>query len=111
MATRTQETLGETVRRLREAQDLTRRALATESGVSLRYLGYIERGEPKGANPTRDVLIALAEVLGEEIYPAAFPGVAILSQARKGKRATASKLGWPDWPTLASTGSLALAGR
>ena len=56
--------LGENIRRIRLAKGLTQEALAADAGLDLTYLGGIERGR---RNPTVDVLLRLAKVLGCEL--------------------------------------------
>jgi transcriptional regulator with XRE-family HTH domain len=53
--------LGQAVRRLRRAADLTQEDLAARAGISANYVGEIERGE---FNPSVLVMFALAEGLG-----------------------------------------------
>jgi len=52
--------LGQNVRRLREARGMTRTAFALAAGVSVGYLGQIERGL---ANPRATTLGAVATAL------------------------------------------------
>jgi transcriptional regulator with XRE-family HTH domain len=56
--------LGENVRRLRNAKDLSQEALAAEAGIDMRYLGGIERGQE---NPTLSVIKGVADALGTTI--------------------------------------------
>lgn len=58
------ERLGATVRRLRQARGMTRRALAVASGISERYLSQLEGGL---ANPTVGLLWRLSAALGEAL--------------------------------------------
>jgi transcriptional regulator with XRE-family HTH domain len=58
---RWEQVIGINVRRLRKAQGLSQEALAAESGVDMRYLGGIERGQE---NPTIAVVGNIAEALG-----------------------------------------------
>lgn len=55
------ETLGDRVRRYREALGYTLTDLARESGVSRSYLYQVESGE---SSPTEEKLLALANALG-----------------------------------------------
>ncbi|WP_312687664.1 helix-turn-helix domain-containing protein [Brevundimonas nasdae] len=59
--------IGANLKRLRKARGLSQEALAGESGLAMRHLGRIERGE---GNPTVAVLGKLADVLG--VHPAEF---------------------------------------
>lgn len=52
--------IGVNIRRLRKAAGLSQEALAAESGIDMRYLGGIERGQE---NPTVGVLANIAKVL------------------------------------------------
>ena len=58
------EWFGQTVRRFREAQELTQAQLAEAASLSPTYLGIIERGENV---PTLSVILQLAAALG--IHP------------------------------------------
>jgi transcriptional regulator with XRE-family HTH domain len=58
---RLEEVLGQNVRRLRQARELSQEKLAAEVGVDMRYLGDIERGK---ANPSLKVMAGIAEALG-----------------------------------------------
>jgi XRE family transcriptional regulator, regulator of sulfur utilization len=58
---RAEQLVGQNIRRLRKAKGLTQEALAAESGIDMRYLGMIERGE---ANPTVAVVADVAKALG-----------------------------------------------
>src|SRR6476661_9547814 len=58
-------TLGEQIKRLRKGRGWTRDDLAARAGITGAYLSMLESG--KRANPTRDVLLKLAEVLGVSV--------------------------------------------
>lgn len=102
-------TLGPTLRRLRQEAGLTIRELDHRTGISPRQIENLEAG--RAANPRRRTLQALASELGSEVIAAAFEDFVTLSGRSSRRRATASKLGWPGWPTLDDTPALALAGR
>jgi transcriptional regulator with XRE-family HTH domain len=53
--------LGETVKRLRLQRKMTQQELADASGLDIRYIGSIERGQ---RNPTFGVLQGIASVFG-----------------------------------------------
>jgi transcriptional regulator with XRE-family HTH domain len=53
--------LGEAIRKLRLRRGMTQQQLADKSGIDIRYLGAIERGQ---RNPTFAVLQGIASVLG-----------------------------------------------
>lgn len=57
---RWEEVVGTNVRRLRVAQTMTQEELAHRSGIDMRYLGGIERGQE---NPTVAVVGRIAEAL------------------------------------------------
>jgi XRE family aerobic/anaerobic benzoate catabolism transcriptional regulator len=57
----TNKDLGRAIRRMRQAQHLTIKALALEGGISPRHLGVIERGY---GNPRLETLLGLADALG-----------------------------------------------
>ena len=61
---RLEEVLGQNVRRLRQARELSQEKLAAEVGVDMRYLGAIERGK---ANPSLKVMAGIAEALGVHV--------------------------------------------
>lgn len=52
--------VGANIRRLRKAKGLTQEQLAHESGVAMRYVAGVERGEE---NPSLKFLVKLAEAL------------------------------------------------
>src|SRR5215207_7044349 len=56
--------IGERLRELREARNISMRALATQSGLSANALSMIERGK---ASPSVSTLYKLAEALGISI--------------------------------------------
>lgn len=56
--------VGENIRRLRKAADLTQEQLAFEAKIDLTYVGGIERGL---RNPSLLVMARVAEALGVEI--------------------------------------------
>lgn len=56
--------LGQTIRRLRKAQELTQEELAFRSGLHVNYIGGIERGE---RNIGVKALYSLARGLGVDI--------------------------------------------
>jgi transcriptional regulator with XRE-family HTH domain len=58
---RWEQIVGINVRRLRKARGLSQEALAAESGIDMRYLGGIERGQE---NPTIAVVGDIAKALG-----------------------------------------------
>ncbi|KQZ29375.1 helix-turn-helix domain-containing protein [Caulobacter sp. Root1472] len=61
--------VGANIRRLRKAKGLTQEQLAHESGVAMRYVAGVERGEE---NPSLKFLVKISEALGAE------PGVLLL---------------------------------
>jgi transcriptional regulator with XRE-family HTH domain len=61
--------VGANVRRLRLVKGLTQEYLAGESGIGMRHLGRIERGE---ISPTVDTLAKVAGTLG--VHPATLLG-------------------------------------
>lgn len=52
--------VGANIRRLRKAKGLTQEQLAHESGVAMRYVAGVERGEE---NPSLKFLVKMAEAL------------------------------------------------
>jgi len=50
------------VRELRLRRQLTQQELADKSGIDIRYIGTLERGERR--NPTLEIMQGLASVLG-----------------------------------------------
>jgi len=58
---RWEQVVGSNVRRLRTAKGLSQEALAADSGIDMRYLGGIERGQE---NPTIAVVGNIAKALG-----------------------------------------------
>jgi transcriptional regulator with XRE-family HTH domain len=58
---RLEQTVGINVRRLRKARGLSQESLAADSGIDMRYLGGIERGQE---NPTVAVVGDIAKALG-----------------------------------------------
>lgn len=58
---RCEQIVGINVRRLRKARGLSQETLAAESGIDMRYLGGIERGQE---NPTIAVVANIAKALG-----------------------------------------------
>lgn len=63
---RWEQVVGINVRRLRLAKKLTQESLAADSGIDMRYLGGIERGQE---NPTIAVVGDIAKALG--VHPSA----------------------------------------
>jgi transcriptional regulator with XRE-family HTH domain len=61
--------VGANIRRLRKAKGLTQEQLAHESGVAMRYVAGVERGEE---NPSLKFLVKIAEAL--EVEPAILLG-------------------------------------
>ena len=55
--------VGANIRRLRKAKGLTQEQLAHESGVAMRYVAGVERGEE---NPSLKFLVKIADALGAE---------------------------------------------
>jgi transcriptional regulator with XRE-family HTH domain len=72
---RWEQVVGINVRRLRKARGLTQEALAAESGIDMRYLGGIERGQE---NPTVAVLGDIAKALS------AHPSTLLIEPRTKG---------------------------
>jgi transcriptional regulator with XRE-family HTH domain len=103
------ETFGQTVRRLREERDMARRDLEDLTGVSVKTISNIENERPEGLNPTKNTVEALAQALGPQVMVAAFPTLVILA-ARSKERASARKLGLPDWGMAPQPGELASVG-
>jgi transcriptional regulator with XRE-family HTH domain len=58
---RWEQVVGLNIRRLRKARGLSQEKLAAESGIDMRYLGGIERGQE---NPTVAVVGNIATALG-----------------------------------------------
>ncbi len=56
-----EQIIGANIRRLRQAKGLSQEVLAAESGIDMRYLGGIERGQE---NPTVAVVGNIAKALG-----------------------------------------------
>lgn len=63
---RWEQIVGINIRKLRKAQGLSQETLAAESGIDMRYLGGIERGQE---NPTIAVVGNIAKALG--VHPSA----------------------------------------
>jgi transcriptional regulator with XRE-family HTH domain len=61
---RWEQVVGMNIRRLRTARSLSQEKLAAASGIDMRYLGGIERGEE---NPTVQVLGNIAKAL--DVHP------------------------------------------
>jgi transcriptional regulator with XRE-family HTH domain len=61
MTTIPQETFASLLRTFRQERKLTQSSLADAAGYDRSYLSYLERGL---RNPTRDVVLKIAEVLG-----------------------------------------------
>jgi len=55
--------VGGNIRRLRKAKGLTQEQLAHDSGVAMRYVAGVERGEE---NPSLKFLVMIAEALAVE---------------------------------------------
>jgi len=53
--------LGQTIKRLRLQREMTQQELADASGLDIRYIGSIERGQ---RNPTFGALQGIASVFG-----------------------------------------------
>lgn len=68
-----EQIVGANVRRLRTAQGLSQEKLAAASGIDMRYLGGIERGQE---NPTIAVVGNIARALG--VHPSS-----LLTEPRK----------------------------
>lgn len=58
---RWEQIIGVNIKRLRQAKGLSQETLAAESGIDMRYLGGIERGQE---NPTVAVVGSIAKALG-----------------------------------------------
>lgn len=56
--------LGERVRKLREARELSQEDVAFEAGIHVNHLSSIERGV---ANPSYLVLLAIGRVMGVKV--------------------------------------------
>jgi len=61
MTTIPQETVASLLRRFRQERKLTQSSLADTAGYDRSYISYLERGL---RNPTRDVVLKIADVLG-----------------------------------------------
>lgn len=61
-----QETVGERIKRLREAKGLSQDELAKLANMTGGYLGRLERGEDRYSNPTLSSISAIADALGVE---------------------------------------------
>lgn len=57
-------TLGKTIKERRKTLDITQLQLAELAGISVNTLYKLERGQ---SNPTIEVLVKIAEVLGMEL--------------------------------------------
>lgn len=66
---RWEQIIGINIRRLRKARHLSQEVLAAESGIDMRYLGGIERGQE---NPTVKVVADIAKALG--VHPSTLFG-------------------------------------
>ena len=84
MTDRLEESVGRRIRSLREAKDLSLRALASRSGLSINAISRIERGQ---SSPTVSSLQNLASALGVPI-PALFDegGVPAIALVRRDQR-------------------------
>jgi transcriptional regulator with XRE-family HTH domain len=58
---RLEQVVGANIRRLRKGRGLSQETLAAESGIDMRYLGGIERGQE---NPSIAVIGNIAKALG-----------------------------------------------
>lgn len=56
--------LGSTIRQIRRGRRMTQEDLAEIAGVNVKHLGEVERGN---GNPTLQLLIKIADALGEEV--------------------------------------------
>lgn len=56
---------GERLRDRRKALGLTQAQLAEQTGITPAYISAVERG---GANPTLDIMVKLAQAVGEEVW-------------------------------------------
>lgn len=61
---RWEQVLGTNIRRLRKARGLSQEKLAADSGIDMRYLGGIERGQE---NPSMAVVADIAKALGVQL--------------------------------------------
>lgn len=59
------DTIGDAIRREREAADLTRNALAVQAGIDPSYLMRLERGDM--TSPSFTAVCALADALGVSV--------------------------------------------
>lgn len=57
--------LGERVRKVREAKNLSQEQVALEANINRAYIGYIERGE---RNPSIYTVAKIAQVLDTPLY-------------------------------------------
>jgi transcriptional regulator with XRE-family HTH domain len=64
MKTRYLQALGRRIQELRKALDLTQDKLAERCGLTLNYIGKVERGE---AQPTLEALLSIANALKSNI--------------------------------------------
>lgn len=90
----------EAFRAARDAEGITQEDMAHALGVSHRTIQHWEAGTK----------VPRLGVLYGRICPHFGWSWRLPFQVPDEDSATASKLGWPDWPTPRSTGSLALAG-
>ena len=56
---------GERLKERRQALSLTQAPLCEQTGITAAYISFIERGR---ANPTLDMIVKLAEAVGEEAW-------------------------------------------
>ena len=82
------EPLGQMLRRLRQAADLTLEALSAASGVSDRTISDIERGAARG--PQHRTVVAVVDAL----RPSPADRAALLRAAREGRRRSRAEPAW-----------------
>jgi len=66
-ASKLQKTLGDTIYAERKARNLSQEQLAAEAGISMTYLGEVERGEKMASLETITRIAAALKMTGAEL--------------------------------------------